>query len=125
MKFLIDFFFDRPTTMDIKKIQSYQMSTENCIPKLSFQRLVREILLTLKSGFRFQAEALGALQVWFKKNIDEFIYSILKFCQNFYRLQLKPILLDCFKILILLQFIVKELLFVQKILHLLEEFAGK
>ncbi|OXA63965.1 histone H3.3A [Folsomia candida] len=52
----------RPGVLALKEIQKYQKSTELLIPKLSFQRLVREITQDFMIDFRFQAAALGALQ---------------------------------------------------------------
>jgi histone H3 len=52
----------RPGVLALKEIQRFQKSTELLIPKLPFQRLVREIMQEFKSDFRFQAVALGALQ---------------------------------------------------------------
>ncbi|KAI7277550.1 hypothetical protein KC345_g6547 [Hortaea werneckii] len=49
-------------TRALKEIRRYQMSTENLIPKLPFQRLVREIAVTNMRDVRFQASAMGALQ---------------------------------------------------------------
>lgn len=47
----------------MQEVQRYQRSTENLIPRLPFQRVVREIVQTMKIKFRFQAAALAALQV--------------------------------------------------------------
>lgn len=56
--------FNSPTSVILKEIQRCQKSTENEIPRLSFQRLVREIVQTMGfEGFRFQGRALSALQV--------------------------------------------------------------
>lgn len=49
----------------LREIRQYQKSTESLIPKLPFQRLVREIAQTIKPDFRFQSAAIGALQVYF------------------------------------------------------------
>jgi histone H3 len=46
----------------LKEIRRYQRSTELIIPKLSFARLVREITMEIGGEFRFQANALEALQ---------------------------------------------------------------
>ena len=54
----------RPGCASLQEIRRYQFSTELLIPKLSFQRLVREILMEyVTPDFRIQAAALGALQV--------------------------------------------------------------
>ena len=52
----------RPGTVALREIRRYQKSTELLIPKLPFQRLVREIAADMNSELRFQSSALGALQ---------------------------------------------------------------
>ncbi|ODM92242.1 histone H3.3 [Orchesella cincta] len=53
----------RPGTVALRQIRRYQKSTEMLIPKLSFQRLVREVVAAFKrQEFRFQVLALEALQ---------------------------------------------------------------
>lgn len=54
----------RPGTVALREIRKYQKSTELLIPKLPFQRLVREIAQDIHyMGFRFQSSAIMALQV--------------------------------------------------------------
>lgn len=50
----------------MRDISRYEKATEKCIPPLAFQRLVREIVCTIKSNYKFQAIAMDALQVMFK-----------------------------------------------------------
>ncbi|ODM89220.1 histone H3.3 [Orchesella cincta] len=53
----------RPGTVALRQIRRYQKSTEMLIPKLSFQRLVREVVGAFEGhNFRFQVLALEALQ---------------------------------------------------------------
>lgn len=55
----------RPTVKSLKDIRKYQNSTDLLLPKIRFQRLVREISqsVALKTfDFRYQASALYALQ---------------------------------------------------------------
>jgi histone H3 len=52
----------RPGTVALREIRRYQKSCELLIPKLPFQRLVREIAQEMNSNLRFQSSALGALQ---------------------------------------------------------------
>jgi len=52
----------KPGFLAMRMIKKYQNNTELLIPRLSFQRLVREVAQAFKSDFRFQAGALGALQ---------------------------------------------------------------
>jgi histone H3 len=56
----------RPGTVALRDIRKYQRSTCLLIPKLPFQRLVREVAQNVESGkykdFRFQANAVLALQ---------------------------------------------------------------
>lgn len=52
----------RPGTVALRQIRKYQKSTELLIPKLPFQRLIREIAGDYKSEVRFQSAAIAALQ---------------------------------------------------------------
>ncbi|KAE8334467.1 Histone H3 [Aspergillus arachidicola] len=52
----------KPGVVALREIRRYQKSTELLIPKLPFQRLVREVAQDFKSGYRFQSVAIGALQ---------------------------------------------------------------
>lgn len=52
----------RPGTVALREIRRYQKSTDLLIPKLPFQRLVREIAQELKPDLRFQSSAIAALQ---------------------------------------------------------------
>ena len=52
----------RPGTVALREIRKYQQSTDLCIKKLPFQRLVREIAQTYKADLRFQVSAMAALQ---------------------------------------------------------------
>ncbi len=52
----------RPGTMALREIRRYQKSTDLCLRKLPFQRLVREIAQGFKSELRFQTAAVLALQ---------------------------------------------------------------
>ena len=54
----------RPGTVSLREIRRYQKSTEMLIPKLCFQRLVREVVYSMfhEGSYRFQSQALLALQ---------------------------------------------------------------
>ncbi|KAK8383925.1 hypothetical protein O3P69_015988 [Scylla paramamosain] len=52
----------RPGTVALKEIRHYQRTWNTLIPKLSFSRLVREILGEYRSDLRIQSLALQALQ---------------------------------------------------------------
>lgn len=52
----------RPGTVALREIRKYQKSTQLLIPKLPFQRLVREIAQDFKTDLRFQSSAVSALQ---------------------------------------------------------------
>ena len=52
----------RPGTVALREIRRYQKSTDLLIPKLPFQRLVREIMQNIQNDVRFQNSALMALQ---------------------------------------------------------------
>jgi histone H3 len=53
----------RPGTVALREIRRYQRSVENLIPRIRFQRLVREIAAEFKNDLIFQSAALLALQV--------------------------------------------------------------
>jgi len=52
----------RPGTVALREIRKYQKTSNLLIPKLPFQRLVREIAQDYKTDLRFQAGAVTALQ---------------------------------------------------------------
>ena len=53
----------RPGVVALKEIRKYQKTTDLLLPKLPFQRLVRETMQELgKFAFRIQPQALAALQ---------------------------------------------------------------
>jgi histone H3 len=52
----------RPATVAIREIRRYQRSVDLLIPKLSFQRVVREALMVFMTQYNLQANALLALQ---------------------------------------------------------------
>lgn len=52
----------RPGARSLIEIRKYQKSTDLLLPKLPFQRLVKQIAATVKTDIRFQASAMAALQ---------------------------------------------------------------
>jgi histone H3 len=52
----------RPGSLALKEIRRYQNSTNLLIPRVRFQRLVREISKDFKLNLRFQSGAIGTLQ---------------------------------------------------------------
>jgi histone H3 len=52
----------RPGTQALRAIRKLQRSTDLLVPKLPFQRLVREIAQEMKTELRFQGMAILALQ---------------------------------------------------------------
>ena len=52
----------RPGTLALRQIRKYQKSTDLLIHKVPFQRLVRELVLSMDKSLRFQSTALLALQ---------------------------------------------------------------
>lgn len=52
----------RPSIVALREIRKYQKGTELLIPKLPFQRLVREIAGQIKADLRFTSDAIAALQ---------------------------------------------------------------
>lgn len=51
----------RPGVVALREIRRYQKSEDLLIPKLPFQRLVREIAEDFKTNLKFKSEALGAI----------------------------------------------------------------
>ncbi|CAG2121876.1 unnamed protein product, partial [Medioppia subpectinata] len=51
----------RPGTIALKEIRRFQRTTELLIPRLPFQRLVREIAAEFKDELLFQSAAISAL----------------------------------------------------------------
>ena len=51
----------RPGTIALREIRRYQKTSELLIPRLPFQRLVREIMSSFKCDIKIQSIALGAL----------------------------------------------------------------
>ena len=52
----------RPGTVALREIKRYQKQTTLLLPRAPFQRLVKSIMEGIEPDFRFQAQALGALQ---------------------------------------------------------------
>ena len=52
----------RPGTVALRQIRRYQKSTEMLIPKLAFQRLVKEVMQQINEELRIQSTALAAMQ---------------------------------------------------------------
>eukprot|EP00928_Gymnodinium_smaydae_P090321 TRINITY_DN7414_c0_g1_i1.p2 TRINITY_DN7414_c0_g1~~TRINITY_DN7414_c0_g1_i1.p2 ORF type:complete len:138 (+),score=44.69 TRINITY_DN7414_c0_g1_i1:104-517(+) len=52
----------RPGTVALREIRKYQKSTELLIPKMPFQRIVREISQDMNDNLMFQSQAILALQ---------------------------------------------------------------
>jgi len=52
----------RPGTVALREIRRYQKSTELLIKKAPFQRLVREVLQSVKSDIRLTASSVEAIQ---------------------------------------------------------------
>lgn len=68
----------KPGTVALREIRRYQKSTELLIPKLSFSRLVRELVLGVagNKGWRIQRSALAALQ----ESTEVFLVGYLEDC---------------------------------------------
>lgn len=52
----------RPGEKAVRDIRTYQRSTNLLIPRMAFQRLVREVTMEFAHGLRFQVSAMEALQ---------------------------------------------------------------
>ena len=69
----------RPGTVALREIRKYQKSTELLIRKISFQRLVREIVYKMKDkDYKFQSTALLALQ----EASEEFLVNMFDQCNH-------------------------------------------
>lgn len=64
----------RPGTVALRDIRRYQKSTNLLIPRLPFQRLVREIAAEYRSDLRFQGSAVLALQ----EAAEAYLVSVLE-----------------------------------------------
>jgi histone H3 len=53
----------RPGNKSLSEIRKYQRTTDSLIPKTTFQRVVKEVALSINEGLRLQSAAIGALQV--------------------------------------------------------------
>ena len=53
----------RSATVAKREIKKYQKTTENLVPRGTFNRIIREIAADFKSDLRFSREALEAIQV--------------------------------------------------------------
>ena len=53
----------RPGTKALSEIRKWQRSTNFLIPKVAFQRFVKEVTCNIKQDLRFQSAAVGVLQV--------------------------------------------------------------
>lgn len=72
----------RPGTIALREIRHYQQSTNLLIPKLAFQRVVREITCNkLGKQLRFQAKAMLALQHASEDHLTELFHNANK-CAN-------------------------------------------
>jgi histone H3 len=67
----------RPGTVALREIRKYQKQTDLLLPRLPFQRLVREIAQNCRTDLRFQASALAALQ----EAAEAYIQSIFEDAQ--------------------------------------------
>ncbi|CAF1786128.1 unnamed protein product [Brassica oleracea var. botrytis] len=65
----------RPGTVALREIRMYQKNTYPLIPKLPFQRLVKEIGQSLKADLRFQSSAIDALQEAAEAFLVEFFHD--------------------------------------------------
>ena len=70
----------RPGTVALREIRRYQKSTELLIRKLPFQRLVREIVMTMfkTQNYKFQSTAILALQ----ECAEDFLVSMFSQCNH-------------------------------------------
>ena len=52
----------RPGTLALREVRKFQQSTDLLLPKLPFQRLVRELAKSCNNDIRFQSQGLLCLQ---------------------------------------------------------------
>ncbi|XP_037034406.1 histone H3.3-like [Bradysia coprophila] len=69
----------RPGTVALREIRRYQKSPLTLIPKLPFQRLVKEIVQTQIGEYRFQSAAIGALQEASEMYLTE-LFALTNLC---------------------------------------------
>ena len=62
-----------PGTTAKREVRKYQEHCAMLIPRAPFQRLVRSIVNTFKTGIRFRSSALAALQ----EGTEAFLVSVL------------------------------------------------
>jgi len=64
----------KPGTVSLKNIRKYQKS-DRCllIPRLNFERLVRELAQDYKVDLRFQGDALILLQLWMETHLTKLV----------------------------------------------------
>ncbi|KAH9400374.1 histone H3.3 type 1 [Tyrophagus putrescentiae] len=67
----------RPGVLALREIRRYQNGTHLLIPRLPFQRLVREIAQQFKTDLRFQVASLDALQ----QGTEAYLVGLLE-CAN-------------------------------------------
>ncbi|CAG7733833.1 unnamed protein product, partial [Allacma fusca] len=79
-----------PGFLAIQEIRKYQRITELLIPKLPFQRLVREIKQKLKMDFQIQAAALEALQEASEAYLVELFEDVNLLCLHSRRVTITP-----------------------------------
>ncbi|KAM3143951.1 hypothetical protein pb186bvf_004002 [Paramecium bursaria] len=64
----------KPGVVALREIRKYQKNTENLIRRLPFQKIVREIALSIRGDIRFQSQALLALQ----ESAEAYLVSIFE-----------------------------------------------
>jgi histone H3 len=64
----------RPSTVALREIRHYQKTTNLLIPKLPFQRLIRELIQEYMVDYRFQASTFSALQ----ESTEAFLVDLFK-----------------------------------------------
>lgn len=69
----------KPGTVALEEIKRYQDSTNLIIPRLSFQRVVREIAEELNPGIRFTKDAMDAFQTGAEAHLVEY-FQMMQLC---------------------------------------------
>ena len=73
----------RPGTVALRQIRKYQKSTEFLIPKLSFERVVRETAQEFKDDVRFSKHALANLQAAAEAYLTDLNKEAMTTCCDF------------------------------------------
>ncbi|KAF7430689.1 hypothetical protein PC9H_006400 [Pleurotus ostreatus] len=81
----------RRGTLVLKEVRKLQSSTDFCIPRMTFQRLVREIAQEFKLDLRFQSTALQALQEAAEEHLVSLFQDTVRCAAHAKRCTIRPV----------------------------------